>query len=299
MNQSTIKCDTLNLNLLLFTAKSKPDTTLPTSSLANLASRDLSPLDQLVGQTQVWTDIKNIVYKASCYPSNVLIEGESGTGKELVAQTIHTMSKRPGAFVAINCGAIPKGLIESELFGYDEGSFTGAKRGGFAGKFEMADQGTIFLDEIGEMPAAMQVTLLRFLQDKTITRVGSNKIRKLDVRIIAASNRDLNSEIEKGNFRKDLFFRLNVINIIMPPLRERTGDIGHLVHYFLKLLCCELDREIPQISNEAMRILTSYHWPGNVRELSNIIERAVIFNEGNIIVPDDLPTYIRTNSDPI
>jgi transcriptional regulator with PAS, ATPase and Fis domain len=231
--------------------------------------------------------------KAAKVASTVLLEGESGTGKEIIARAIHRESGRPGAFVPVNCGAIPKELIESELFGYEEGAFTGAKRGGMKGKFELADQGTLFLDEIGEMPLEMQVRLLRVLDDKTITRVGGSKPQAVDVRVIAATNRNLKEEIRAGRFREDLYFRLNVVNITLPPLRARKTDIPLLANYFVRLFCKQFQREEVLIPEETMALLCRYDWPGNVRELRNVIESALIFTEGKILTPESLPAYLR------
>jgi PAS domain S-box-containing protein len=208
--------------------------------------------------------------------ANTLIQGESGTGKELIAQAIHNSSSRSeGPFVAINCGAIPRNLVESELFGYEAGAFTGAAGGGRPGKFELAHGGTIFLDEIGEMPLDIQVKLLRVLQEKRITRVGGQRCIDIDVRVIAATNRDLAKEVRDGNFRHDLYYRLNVLPIIAPPLRERRGDIIGLLQFLLQKMCRQLGVPLKSFSPEAQAALTEYDWPGNVRELENVIERAV------------------------
>jgi transcriptional regulator with PAS, ATPase and Fis domain len=212
-------------------------------------------------------------------PSTVLIQGESGTGKEILAQSIHNYSERRDyPFVAINCGAIPKNLIESELFGYEDGAFTGARKGGHPGKFEIANGGTIFLDEIGEMPLDMQVDLLRVLQEGCITRVGGSKNIQVNARVIAATNKELKEEIIKGNFRQDLYYRLSVIPIDIPPLRERKDDIPPLIYYFLNKKASKLTKNVPQISSELYKKLIDYNWPGNVRELENVIENIVNFN---------------------
>ncbi|TEB17878.1 Acetoin dehydrogenase operon transcriptional activator AcoR [Pelotomaculum sp. FP] len=248
--------------------------------------------NNIIGKAQSWSNIVHRAKKAAEVSSNVLIEGESGTGKELIAQSIHTDSGRSGLFVPINCGAIPKELIESELFGYEEGAFTGARKGGMKGKLEMADKGTLFLDEIGEMPLAMQVHLLRFLQDKTVTRMGGTKPKTVDIRVIAATNRDLRQEVKEGRFREDLYFRLNVINIQLPPLRRRKEDIPMLVHYFMNKFCQEFKKPPLDIDSTTINALCRYDWPGNVRELSNIIENGVIFTEGKIMAPEVLPSYV-------
>jgi len=216
-------------------------------------------------------------------PSTILIEGESGTGKELLAQSIHNFSNRgKAAFVAVNCGALPEALIESELFGYDDGAFTGASKGGKPGKFELANGGTLFLDEIGEMPLDMQVKLLRAIQEGVITRVGGTKNVTVDVRIIAATNKDLKEEIKKGLFRLDLYYRLSVIPLRIPSLKERKEDIPMLINYFLQSKSLKLNKDVPEISPEVYRFLLSYSWPGNVRELENFIEKTVNLN-GNIV----------------
>jgi transcriptional regulator with PAS, ATPase and Fis domain len=205
--------------------------------------------------------------------SNVLIEGESGTGKELFAQAIHNASRRSaGAFVAVNCGAIPRELIASELFGYSEGAFTGAKKGGNPGKFELADGGTLFLDEIGDMPLEQQVALLRVIQDKSISRIGSNQVIPVDVRIICATNKNLLELMQTGRFRQDLYYRLNVINLRILPLRERKEDIPLLFEHFLQQMNQDCRSIIP---NDFTERLLSYDWPGNVRELQNTVERII------------------------
>lgn len=254
---------------------------------------DNSALSGLVGHSERWNEIKKLCMRAARVSSSVLIEGESGTGKELVARAIHDESSLKGPFVAINCGAIPKELLQSELFGYEEGSFTGARKGGGIGKLEMGDGGTVFLDEIGEMPFDMQVNLLRFLQDKMITRIGSSTPKKVEVRIIAATNRKLKNEVQLGRFREDLYYRLNVINLSLPPLRERKLDIPLITRYFIQTLCHQFSRETLGISDAAMNILCNYNWPGNVRELRNVIENVIVFTEGNTITDDILPSYLK------
>ena len=215
----------------------------------------------------------------ACSPSTVLIQGESGSGKEVLAQSIHNASNRSEKpFIVINCGAIPKNLIESELFGYEEGAFTGAMKGGRAGKFELANGGTLFLDEIGEMPIDMQVNLLRVLQEGYVCRIGGSKYIPVDVRIIAATNRNLLEEIEKGGFREDLFYRLSVIPITIPPLRERREDLDVLIQHFLKAKAYKLNKPIPNINDETLRYMYNYEWRGNIRELENYIENIVNFD---------------------
>ena len=216
--------------------------------------------------------------------SNILITGEGGTGKEFFARAIHNNSFRKNApFIPVNCGAIPKELIESELFGYEAGAFTGANKNGYIGKFELAEGGTIFLDEIGEMPLNMQVTLLRVLQDKCITKIGSKKCTKIDVRIIAATNKDLKKAISENFFRKDLYYRLNAFNIHIPPLKDRIGDIPLFLDYLLKEKSIEFNKPIPIIPNTLFQKIISYCWPGNIRELENFVE--------NFVALDGISTY--------
>jgi transcriptional regulator with PAS, ATPase and Fis domain len=216
---------------------------------------------------------------AAASDSNVLLLGASGVGKEMFAQSIHNASNRSREpFFAINCAALPRELVSSELFGYEDGAFTGARRGGHAGKFELANGGTLFLDEIGEMPLDMQVNLLRVLQEGYITRVGGSKIIPVDVRIIAATNKDLKKEVEKGTFRSDLYYRLNVIPINLPPLRERKGDLPFLIKYFTRMKSIKLNKPIPVIEDKFYEGMLSYSWPGNIRELENYIENIVNFN---------------------
>ncbi|MDD5363636.1 MAG: sigma-54-dependent Fis family transcriptional regulator [Ignavibacteria bacterium] len=238
--------------------------------------------NDVVANSAKMKEVIKYAKKISNSPSTILITGESGTGKEVLAQSIHFASERKNnSFVAINCGALPDSLIESELFGYDPGAFTGAKRSGNPGKFELADKGTLFLDEIGEMPIDMQVRLLRTLQDGAVTRIGGTKDIPVDVRIITATNKNPEEEIAKGRFRMDLFYRLNVIRIHIPPLRERREDIEVLIRYFLKKKSYKLKKPIPELNPELMKSLIEYEWPGNVRELENAVEKIVLL-EGNI-----------------
>jgi len=235
-----------------------------------------------IGDSQKITELIKYCKTIAKNPSTVLIRGESGTGKEIIAQSIHSAGPRKNqAFVALNCGAMTASLIESELFGYADGAFTGAKKGGKAGKFELANNGTLFLDEIGEMPLEMQVKLLRTIQEQTITRVGSNKPVPVNVRIIAATNKDLDEEVRSGRFRLDLYYRLNVFEVHIPPLRERREDILPLVRHFLKKISSRLDIQIPELKPEFQEALMQYNWPGNIRELENLMERAVIL-KGNL-----------------
>ncbi len=254
--------------------------------------------DNIIGSSNKLKGTKYIAEKAALTSSNVLISGESGTGKELFAHAIHSASYRAmGPFVKVNCGAIPSDLLESELFGYEEGAFTGAKKGGKIGKFELADGGSIFLDEIGDLPLHMQVKLLRAIQEKVIERVGGIKSIFLDVRIIAATNKDLEVLVEEGKFREDLFYRLNVMNINIPPLRERKDDIEPLVKHLLVKVSEQAGNYVTSISKEALRYLERYSWPGNVRELENILERTVnLVDYGKEIQVEDLPIKIKNLS---
>lgn len=232
--------------------------------------------------------------KAAATLSTVLVQGESGTGKEVVARYIHQMSsRRSGPFVALNCASIPATLIESELFGYVEGSFTGAKRGGQPGKFEQAHNGTIFFDEIGDMPLNVQASMLRVLQEKEICRVGDSKTRKVNARVLAATNKDLKSLVDQGKFRLDLYYRLKVVMLQVPPLRERQDDILDLVPYFTNKLCFSQGRLPLSVSDAVYSRLLSYSWPGNVRELENCLESMVAMAEGAVLREEDLPAEVR------
>mgnify|MGYP000851934390 FL=1 len=253
--------------------------------------------DNIVGKSEKMAQAKFIGKRASNSVSNVLILGESGTGKELFAHAIHNDSPRSfSPFVKVNSAAIPSELLESELFGYEEGAFTGAKKGGKIGKFELANGGTIFLDEIGDMPLKMQAKLLRVLQEKEFERVGGNKVIKVDVRVIAATNKDLKKLIQEGKFREDLYYRLNVMTIEIPPLRERQEDIEELVKVLLKKLSDQLGKYVSNISDKALEYLLAHSWPGNVRELENVLERAINLTDSDTILPVHLPVYITQSS---
>lgn len=250
-------------------------------------------IDNIIGNNVKINELKETVRRVASSDSTVLITGESGTGKEVFANAIHEMSSRKNnKFVKINCAAIPENILESELFGYEDGAFTGAKKGGKIGKFELADQGTIFLDEIGDMGMDMQSKMLRVLQDKEVDRVGGNSPKKINVRIIAATNQDLIEKINKGEFREDLYYRLNVIPIELPALRDRLDDIPALCDFFIKKYNNKFGIYIEKISEEAMSYMINYSWPGNIRELENTIERAYNFVNGNIIVKEQLPDKI-------
>lgn len=248
----------------------------------------------VIGKSQEIVEVIRVASLAASGSSNILLEGESGTGKEVLAQAIHNRSpRRKGPFVAVNCGAIPRELIGSELFGYVEGAFTGAKKGGRPGKFELASQGTLFLDEIGEMPLEQQVSLLRVLQEKKISRIGDDKVISVDFRVICATNKNLLDEIEKGNFRQDLYYRLNVISIHIPPLRNRPEDIRLLFNYFMELISRKTGHQDIKVDPEVIECLSQYQWPGNVRELQNVVERMISIVEGENICIEHLPANIR------
>ncbi|MFH1422581.1 MAG: sigma-54 dependent transcriptional regulator [Planctomycetota bacterium] len=247
----------------------------------------------LLGKSATMQKVFSCIVKAAATSATVLVTGESGTGKELVARAIHYASARASApFVPVNCGGIPEGLLESELFGYVKGAFTGAleSRAGF---FQTADGGTIFLDEISNTSPAMQAKLLRVLQNKEISMVGDAKTRKVDVRIIAATNKDLASLVKKEAFRDDLFFRLNVINIHLPALRERGEDVLLLAHHFVKKYAGEFGKPVPYFTDKALDVLRNYSWPGNVRELENLIQRIIVMSDNNIIDISDMPPFMR------
>lgn len=248
----------------------------------------------IISKNQKFINVIDYAKSIANTPTSVLLTGESGTGKEVFAQAIHNASDRQdGPFVAINCGAISSSLIESELFGYEDGAFTGAKKGGRPGKFEMANGGTLFLDEIGDMPLEMQVKLLRTIQENEVVRVGGEKSISINVRIIAATNKNLENEIENKQFRLDLFYRINVISINIPPLRERMDDINSLIDHFLKLKTEKLNKKNPQLSGDFYAIVNGYSWPGNIRELENFIEKTVAL-EGRI---DFNPNYFENEKE--
>ncbi|HEX9985339.1 MAG TPA: sigma-54 dependent transcriptional regulator [Thermoanaerobaculia bacterium] len=245
----------------------------------------------IIGKSAKMQEIFSIVQRIAKTTSTVMISGESGTGKELIARAVHFNSNRRGKFVSINCGALPETLLESELFGHERGAFTGAireKRGLFA----EADRGTIFLDEIGETSTAMQIKLLRVLQERIVRKVGSNVETPIDVRVIAATNRDLAESIREGTFREDLFYRINVIPIHLPPLRQRKEDIPLLVDHFIEKFCSNMHVARKKISADAMRAIEKYHWPGNVRELENVVERMIALEEADLLTTKSLPEHV-------
>lgn len=244
-----------------------------------------------IGQCQEIKKVFTIVNRVAASRSSVIITGETGTGKELIAGSIHYNSDRSGKpFVRVNCAALPESLLESELFGYERGAFTGADKMRI-GRFEQADGGTIFLDEVADMSLYTQAKVLRVLQEREFERVGSNETVKTDVRIISATNKDLLPLMEEGLFREDLFYRLNVVSIHLPPLRDRGEDIRLLVHFFIRKYAPGVNKKIRGVHREAMKMLTDYHWPGNIRELENTIERAVLMTVHDIIMPDELEMY--------
>ncbi len=255
--------------------------------------------DNIIGKSKVMRDIFKIVHQVANTRSTVLIMGESGTGKELIARAIHYHSPRKNhPFVTINCAAIPDTLIESELFGHEKGAFTNAIERKL-GRFEMAHQGTLFLDEIGELSLMTQAKILRFLEEKEFNRVGGSKTIKVDVRLIAATNKDLPQQVKRGEFREDLFYRINVVPILLPPLRERKEDIPLLIEHFIKKFNSENQKNVKGITPEALQALMNYDWPGNVRELENLIERVVALTQNEYIRPEELPipftSISRTN----
>lgn len=249
--------------------------------------------NDIISQSPPMEEVLNRAGRVAASNATVLIRGESGTGKELVARAIHAASPRKdGPFIAVNCAALTESLLESELFGHEKGAFTGAVRQK-KGRFELANSGTLFIDEVGDIPLAIQVKLLRAIQEQTFERVGGTETIRVDVRIVAATNRDLEKMLEQGTFRDDLYYRLNVVNLAIPPLRERRADIPSLVEHFLKKYGKENSKPLVSISKEAMDALMKYNYPGNVRELANIIEQAVVLCRGDLITTDDLPFTVR------
>jgi len=247
---------------------------------------------ELISGSAGMTKAITLAERVAPHPTTVLITGESGTGKELIARLVHDASGRPGQFVPVNCAAIPENLLESELFGHVKGSFTGAT-GDRMGLFEEAEKGTLFLDEIGELPASLQVKLLRALQESEIRRVGESQSRKVDVRVVAATARDLDGDVKSGDFRSDLYYRLNVVRVHLPPLRHRADEIPILARHFLEIYAERLGVHVMGFEPEALKALQAYSWPGNVRELENAVERAVVLTDGEKVVVEDLPRTIR------
>ncbi|KOP83811.1 sigma-54 interaction domain-containing protein [Cytobacillus solani] len=254
-------------------------------------------LDDLLGNSKQIQSLKDKVKMIAASDISVLIRGESGTGKELFAHSIHQLSNRSHQpFVKINCGAIPEHLLESELFGYEEGAFTGARKGGKKGKFQLADGGTLFLDEIGDMPINMQVKLLRALQEGEVESVGSTEPVHIDVRIIAATNRPLEKMMEEKRFREDLFYRINVVPFMIPPLRERMEDVPILMDYFIKKITKKSGKRIMSIDEDVIERFQQYSWPGNIRELENVIEAAIHLTNNEVITLESLPDYLKESS---
>jgi two-component system response regulator AtoC len=248
---------------------------------------------EMIGKSKAMQDVFQLAAKVAEFETTVLITGESGTGKELVARGIHSNSpkRKENSLIPVNCGGIPESLLESELFGYKKGAFTGAERDS-KGLFEAASGGTIFFDEVGDLPLSLQVKLLRVLQDNQVRPVGETRTKQVDVRVIAATSKDLEEAVSKGEFREDLFYRLNVMPIRLPPLVERTGDIPLLCRYFIERYSSKFSKPVETISASAMSLLLKHHWPGNVRELENVIERAVVLSEGPVIGPELLPSHL-------
>lgn len=265
---------------------------MPSSELPS-AEVELPQGHRLVGKSPQMQEIYKLIGMIANNTVTVLIEGESGTGKELIAQSIHSNSSRKDKpFVPVNCGALPDDLLESELFGYEAGAFTGANAKGKPGRFELADGGTLFLDEISNMSPALQVKLQRALQEQEIERLGSTRPLKVDVRIIAATNQDLAEEVRLGKFREDLYYRFNLLSINLPPLRERAADIPLLVHHFLQTISLELEQNVRGVSPGCLELLQQYDWPGNVRELENTVKSAAVLSRADVILPEHLPPDI-------
>jgi two-component system response regulator AtoC len=263
------------------------------------AMRKEHQFEEMLAQSDSMREVFRTIEKAASYDTTILLQGESGTGKELVARALHQLSPRAqNAFVAVNCGAIPEALLESELFGHKRGAFTDA-RSDKRGLFEEASGGTLFLDEIGELPLQLQVKMLRALQEGTIRRLGETRDMQVDVRVIAATVRDLKREADEGRFREDLYYRLNVLQITIPPLRNRVEDIGMLAEHFISRCNERLGTEVRGLDPKAKKLLLRYHWPGNVRELENMMERAVVLSDTEVLGPEDLPDRLREPTNPI
>lgn len=283
------------INGMVFSFTTSRQFFTPTKKTDDSLKQDLV-LDSLIGNSALFTEVKRMARSVADSNSSIILTGESGTGKELFARALHNDSARAGKpFVAVNCSAIPKELIGSELFGYSDGAFTGARKGGAMGKFEYATGGTLLLDEIGELPLDVQAILLRVLEERSIVRIGDNKVIPVDVRIISATNRNLLQMIEEKSFRLDLYYRLNVINLELPPLRYRREDIPLLATHFMESLSQSLNKDVIHISQEAMDCLVQHDWPGNIRHLRNAIERGVNMSEGPTIRLEDLPLEITSS----
>lgn len=278
--------------VLVFKTKNHSD------NISSPQKRPDNPPADYIGQSPAWQKVDTTVKKIARHKTNILLLGDTGTGKEVVARAIHRSSGRKGNFVAVNCGSIPRDLLASELFGYEGGSFTGARASGSIGKFEFANGGTLFLDEIGEMPVDMQVSLLRALQEQTITRIGSNKPQAIDCYIISATNKDMQKLIDEGKFRSDLYYRLSVFEIYLPLLKERSEDIPLLADFFNQELSRQLSIVYTPLSPEVENALKQFDWPGNVRELKNIVEKVLILSDNKPVTVDILPAYIRDHLRP-
>ncbi|WP_340084428.1 sigma 54-interacting transcriptional regulator [Siminovitchia sp. FSL H7-0308] len=276
--------------------------TLQTTQLQNIkrqykVQEQNGPFSEIKGNSEAIQLVKGLALKVAKTDATVLIHGESGVGKELFAQGIHEASFRSREpFIAINCGAIPEALFESEFFGYEKGAFTGAHRDGRPGKVEMAEGGTLFLDEIGLLPLDMQVKLLRVLQEREVYRIGGNTSIKVNIRVVAATNSDLEEMVKQGTFREDLYYRLNVVTLPIPPLRERLEDIPLLANNFIQEFAIKYYKEIPSLSDSALECFMNYHWPGNIRELRNVVERMIIFSEKPIIHAEDITQIFPANT---
>ena len=256
----------------------------------NLENRAFFTFDNIIGKSKSLIGCIELAQKVAEHETRAIIEGESGTGKEMFAQSIHNKgARKTGPFVAVDCGAIPRELLESEIFGYEEGAYTGARKGGHRGKFELAHHGTLFLDEIGNLPLEMQVKLLRVLQESRVVRIGGYTPIPVDVQVIAATNQDLEQEAKSGTFREDLLYRLNVVHIKLPPLRDRREDIPLLIYNFINANKHQINSKIKGIEDDVMRILVNYSWPGNIRQLNNVIERMMIMSESDIMTKDLIP----------
>jgi transcriptional regulator with PAS, ATPase and Fis domain len=288
--------ETLPVQRLLFTQKGA--TMQLEIALQSLDLPQYAQSNPLVGNSQGMRIVRAMIAKLANSNSTVLITGESGTGKELAARAIHELSpRRHGCFVPVNCGAIPEELLESELFGHVRGAFTGAVNAR-QGRFQLAHGGTLFLDEIAEMSSKLQVKLLRVLQERQFEPVGSDNPVQVDVRVVAATNKDLPVAVREGKFREDLFYRLNVLPLELPSLREREADKTILIRHFLAVHCLRRKKAVIQIDDEAMALMERYSWPGNVRELENLVERLVVLNDDRVVRPTDLPDYIVLNAVP-
>jgi len=286
----------VNLEELLINIKkaAEQNRLVTENDLLRRTMADLADIPEMIGDSAELQKIRSLISRVGPSDTSILITGPSGSGKGMVAQIIHQLSpRRDNSFVQLNCAAFPETLLESELFGHEKGAYTGADRKR-VGRFELADGGTIFLDEIGDMPAPMQAKLLRVLEDGSFEPLGSERSKKVDVRVISATNRNLEHLIGEGTFRRDLFFRINTFNIDMPPLARRGGDVLKLARHFLLRCARKMNKDIENISDEAASRLAAYDWPGNVRELQNVIERAVVLSVDNVIRAEDLPGIVDT-----